>query len=319
MHILDKQTIENILKNLELVPMIEDGFIAYSEGKSIVPPVGELTFDEPPGDVHIKYGYIIGDEYYVIKIASGFWHNEKYGISNGQGMMLLFSQKTGEPKAMLLDDALLTDIRTAIAGQICAQRLTNKIEMIGVLGTGLQARLQVEYLSSVTECRQVMVWGRSIKKMNHYKNDMKNLGFEVVPGNSAKEVASLCNLIITTTASRDPLLFENDILQGTHITAMGSDTTDKRELGPGILRSADIIVADSIIQCQERGEIANAIKDGEVSNNDLVELGNILSGDQLGRVNDSQITVADLTGVAVQDLQIATAVFNKYLENNNEI
>ena len=164
MHILDKQTIENILKNLELVPMIEDGFIAYSEGKSIVPPVGELTFDEPPGDVHIKYGYIIGDEYYVIKIASGFWHNEKYGISNGQGMMLLFSQKTGEPKAMLLDDALLTDIRTAIAGQICAQRLTNKIEMIGVLGTGLQARLQVEYLSSVTECRQVMVWGRSIKK-----------------------------------------------------------------------------------------------------------------------------------------------------------
>ena len=319
MHILDKQTIENILKNLELVPMIEDGFIAYSEGKSIVPPVGELTFDEPPGDVHIKYGYIIGDEYYVIKIASGFWHNEKYGISNGQGMMLLFSQKTGEPKAMLLDDALLTDIRTAIAGQICAQRLTNKIEMIGVLGTGLQARLQVEYLSSVTECRQVMVWGRSIKKMNHYKNDMKNLGFEVVPGNSAKEVASLCNLIITATASRDPLLFENDILQGTHITAMGSDTTDKRELGPGILRSADIIVADSIIQCQERGEIANAIKDGEVSNNDLVELGNILSGDQLGRVNDSQITVADLTGVAVQDLQIATAVFNKYLENNNEI
>ena len=56
------------------------------------------------------------------------------------------------------------------------------------------------------------------------------LGFEVVPGNSAKEVASLCNPIITATASRDPLLFENDILQGTHITAMGSDTTDKREL-----------------------------------------------------------------------------------------
>ena len=130
MHIIKKETIQNILKSLELVPMIEDGFIAYSKGKSVVPPVGELTFTEPPGDVHIKYGYIIGDSYYVIKVASGFWENEKYGVSNGQGMMLLFCQKTGQPKAVLLDDAILTDIRTAIAGQICARRFANKIEMI---------------------------------------------------------------------------------------------------------------------------------------------------------------------------------------------
>ena len=318
MHIIKKETIQNILKSLELVPIIEDGFIAYSKGKSVVPPVGELTFAEPPGDVHIKYGYIIGDSYYVIKVASGFWENEKYGVSNGQGMMLLFCQKTGQPKAVLLDDAILTDIRTAIAGQICARRFANKIEMIGVLGTGLQARLQVQYLSGVTECRQVMVWGRSSKKMKQYKNDMKNLGFEVLLGKSAKQVASVCNFIITATASKKPLLFKNDILEGTHITAMGSDTPDKRELGPGVVKSADIIVADSIIQCQERGEIANAIKDGDLFNN-IVELGNVLSEDQLGRTNDRQITIADLTGVAVQDVQIATAVYNKYLENNNEI
>ncbi len=68
----------------------------------------------------------------------------------------------------------------------------------------------------------------------------------------------------------------------------------------------------------ERGEIANAIKDGDLFNN-IVELGNVLSEEQLGRANDRQITIADLTGVAVQDVQIATAVYNKYLENNNEI
>ena len=95
MHIIKKETIQNILKSLELVPMIEDGFIAYSKGKSVVPPVGELTFTEPPGDVHIKYGYIIGGKYYVIKIASGFPMNEEINISNGQGLMLLFNQKTG--------------------------------------------------------------------------------------------------------------------------------------------------------------------------------------------------------------------------------
>jgi len=227
MYILNKQRIINILKGLDLVPIIEKGFISYSNGGSIVPPIGELTFDDPPGDVHIKYGYIVGDSYYVIKIASGFWENEKYGIPNGQGMMLLFDQRTGQPEAILMDDALLTDIRTAIAGQICAQRFSNDIERIGVFGTGLQARLQVEYLAEITNCRQVMIWGRNENKMNLYKDDMHKVGFEVALGNSPKEVASKCNLIITTTASKEYLLNEDDILQGTHITAMGSDTPGK--------------------------------------------------------------------------------------------
>ena len=319
MHILYKKTIKNILEQLDLVPMIEEGFIAYSQGKSIVPPVGELTFDQPPGDVHIKYGYIIGKTYYVIKIASGFWENEKYGIPNGQGMMLIFEQKTGQPRAILLDDAILTDIRTAIAGQICAQRLSNNIRKIGIIGTGLQARLQVEYLSKITDCKDVLVWGRNTKKMSLYKDDMKKLGFEVVLAESAKSVASQCNLIITATASNEPLLNENDILNGTHITAMGSDTPGKRELGPGIIKSADLVVADSIDQCQERGEIACALRDGDISKQQIVELGDVLSGKKLGRQNEKQITIADLTGVAVQDIQIATAVFKTFLENKNEI
>ena len=319
MHILYKKTIKNILEQLDLVPMIEEGFMAYSQGKSIVPPVGELTFDQPPGDVHIKYGYIIGNTYYVIKIASGFWENEKYGIPNGQGMMLIFEQKTGQPRAILLDDAMLTDIRTAIAGQICAQRLSNNIRKIGIIGTGLQARLQVEYLSKITDCKDVLVWGRNTKKMNLYKDDMKKLGFEVASAESAKSVASECNLIITATASNEPLLNENDILNGTHITAMGSDTPGKRELGPGIIKSADLVVADSIDQCQERGEIACALRDGDISKQQIVELGDVLSGKKLGRQDEKQITVADLTGVAVQDIQIATAVFKTFLENKNEI
>ena len=319
MHILYKKTIKNILEQLDLVPMIEEGFMAYSQGKSIVPPVGELTFDQPPGDVHIKYGYIIGKTYYVIKIASGFWENEKYGIPNGQGMMLIFEQKTGKPRAILLDDAMLTDIRTAIAGQICAQRLSNNIRKIGIIGTGLQARLQVEYLSKITDCKDVLVWGRNTKKMSLYKDDMKKLGLEVVLAESAKSVASQCNLIITATASNEPLLNENDILNGTHITAMGSDTPGKRELGPGIIKSADLVVADSIDQCQERGEIACALRDGDISKQQIVELGDVLSGKKLGRQNEKQITVADLTGVAVQDIQIATAVFKTFLENKNEI
>ena len=151
MIILEKSEIKHLLNDVDLVSPIREGFIQYSKGKCVIPPVGELLFNNPPGDVHIKYGYITDEKYYVIKIASGFPKNEKLNISNGQGMILLFDQKTGTPLITLLDDAILTDIRTAIAGQICAKNFSNKIKRIGVIGTGMQAKLQVEYLKNITE------------------------------------------------------------------------------------------------------------------------------------------------------------------------
>lgn len=315
MYVINKDSILEIVKKLDLIPLIKEGFIAYSKGMSVVPPIGELSFKNPPGDVHIKYGYIIGDSYYVIKIASGFWENENLGISNGQGMMLLFDQKTGQPKAILLDNAILTDIRTAVAGQICAQEFSNDIKCIGVLGTGLQARLQVEYLTHVTDCRNLIVWGRNQEKMKEYQKDMEAKGFEVSLADSVQKLSKSSNLIITTTASSEPMLFPDDVQPGTHITAMGSDTLLKRELGPGLLKVSSLVIADSITQCQERGEISHAIKEGDISKDNIVELGEILSGTQAGRKSRKDITVADLTGVAVQDIQIAVAVFKSYLEN----
>ena len=319
MEIIQKESIIKIINEIDLVSEIEQGFIAYSNGESVVPPIGELVFDHPPGDVHIKYGYIFGDQFYVIKIASGFWENEKYGIPNGQGMMLLFNRRTGQPEALLLDDAILTDIRTAIAGQICVSKFSNEINKIGVLGTGVQARLQVQYLKRITQSREVVVWGRDAGKMNDYKRDMSEQGFEVTIGISPRDVASKRNLLITATASKEYLLSKNDILEGTHINAVGSDTVGKRELGPGIIKKADLVIADSIVQCQERGEIACAIKDGYTTTKNIFELGDVLSGKVQGRESCSQITVCDLTGVSVQDIKIATAVFNRYMEKKNEI
>ena len=316
MKILYCDEIKTIVRRLDLVPLIKKGFVAYSEERSVVPPVGELSFNDPPGDVHIKYGYITGDEYYVIKIASGFWNNEQLGISNGQGMMLLFKQQTGQCEAILLDDAYLTDVRTAVAGAICAELFTNEVNCIGVLGTGLQARMQVQYLKNITSCHKVLVWGRNRKKMEIYQKDMARLGFQVDLSSAPKEVAKECNLIITTTASTVPLLSSINIQPGTHITAMGSDTLTKQELEVDILSMADLVVADSIAQCKERGEIFHGLTSGSITKDEIVELGSILNGSQAGRSSPDQITVADLTGVAVQDIQIAAAVHKAYKEKN---
>ena len=316
MKILYCDEIKTIVRGLDLLPLIKKGFVAYSEGRSVVPPVGELSFKDPPGDVHIKYGYITGDEYYVIKIASGFWNNEQLGIPNGQGMMLLFKQQTGQCEAILLDDAYLTDVRTSVAGAICAELFANEVNCIGVLGTGLQARMQVQYLKNITSCHKVLVWGRNRKKMEIYQKDMARLGFQVDLSSAPKEVAKECNLIITTTASTVPLLSSINIQPGTHITAMGSDTLTKQELEVDILSMADLVVADSIAQCKERGEIFHGLTSGSITKDEIVELGSILNGSQAGRSSPDQITVADLTGVAVQDIQIAAAVHKAYKEKN---
>ena len=299
----------------ELIREIERGFVAYSKGKAVVPPVGELLFDNPPGDVHIKYGYIKGEKYYVIKIASGFYENYKYGLPSNQGLMLLFSQRTGILESILLDEGYLTDVRTGIAGAIAAKYLAPQdVPCIGMVGSGAQARYQLLSLDAVVDTRDVVAWSRTKKHLERYKKDMEALGYRVKMASSVSEVAQ-CPLIVTVTPSTTPLLKSEDIKKGTYITAVGSDTPEKNELEPEILRIADIVVADSISQCMERGEIHHAIKKGLISKDKILELGNVIASNK-GRESEEQITVADLTGVAVQDLQIAKFVYEKLKEEN---
>ena len=102
MNIITLDQIKAALPSVNLMDDIEKGFVAYSHGESVVPPVGELIFQDPPGEIHIKYGYLKNDDYYVIKIASGFFDNPKHGLSPSDGMMLVFSQKTGQPMRLVL-------------------------------------------------------------------------------------------------------------------------------------------------------------------------------------------------------------------------
>lgn len=310
MKVIDLGTIKECLKTIDVLPLIEEGFVKYSDGKAVVPPVGELLIDEVEGEVHIKYGYIKQDDIYVIKIASGFYQNGDLGLPAGNGLMLVFSQKTGEPLALLQDEAYLTDVRTAVAGAISAKYLAPKVvDCIGIVGTGVQARLQLQYLKNIVDCNKVMVWGRSLEASQRYKEDMAKHGYDVTVVEDTKEMMQQCQLIVTSTPAKTALLDIQDLQKGVHITAIGSDTPEKQEVDSKILEKADVIVADSIEQCQSRGEISQALQKGLIANSDLIELGNLIVGKAVGRTDDSQLTIADLTGVAVQDIQIAKAIY----------
>jgi ornithine cyclodeaminase len=319
LYVLNQLEIKKLLKTIDLEKVIEEGFISYSNKLAVIPPVGELLFSEPPGEVHIKYGYIINEKYYVIKIASGFPNNIDFKLSNGQGMMLLFDQKTGKPISILLDNGYLTDVRTAIAGRICARQFSNKITGIGVIGTGTQAKIQLEYLSSITDCKKVILWGRSVKKAKNYKKIMLEYGFDVNISSSIDFLSKNCNLIILATSSKKPLLLKEHLRPGMNIVAVGSDTELKRELGEGILSFADLIITDSLSQCRLRGEISHSLKNNEIEIGDVRELGKVLDNTIEGRTKKNQIIVSDLTGVAVQDIKIASKVFEVFLENEYEV
>lgn len=311
MRIVTLDEIKAVLPKIDLMEEIEAGFSAYSKGEVVVPPVGELNFEDPPGDVHIKYGYIRDDDVYVIKIASGFYQNKLLGLSNGQGMMVVFDQKNGKPLGLLQDEGYLTDVRTAVAGAICAKYLApNNIQAIGIIGTGVQARMQLEYLKSVTDCRSAIVWGRSKSALDQYRTSMADSGFIIETTMALDQVTDNCNLIVTCTASEKPLIIKDQIKGKIHITAMGSDTPNKQELDSNVLSKADLVIADSRSQCEVRGEIHHAIKNKIVSMDSIVELGEIINGDRRGRTTSSALTVADLTGVAVQDIQISKAVLS---------
>ncbi|SHM11464.1 ornithine cyclodeaminase family protein [Phytopseudomonas punonensis] len=306
MRIVDKQ---QIVAHIDLdlaVQWIEEGFVAFSNGTVQVPPVQSFAFTGANGDCCVKSAFMEGSETFTVKISTGFYDNPGKGLASNDGLMLVLSASNGQPIALLQDEGWLTCMRTALAGRIAARLLApREVHAIGILGTGMQARMQLEQLLPVTACRRVIVWGRSEVALASYKAFASALGFEVHTTVDPREVAQGANLIVCATPSRQALIDNKWVRPGTHITAVGADAPGKQELDPLLVARADRIIVDSIVQCRQYGEVSHALKAGLIEEGRLSEIGALLDGRISGRANDDEITLVDLTGVAIQDAQIA--------------
>ncbi len=322
--VLKLDEIKRLINIPQLIREIEAGFVLYSEDKVVVPPVGFLHFDQPPGDVHIKYGFVKGDDFYVLKMASGFYDNAELDLPVADGLILVFSQQTGHLKLILLDECWLTDMRTAAAGAVAAKHLApDNVHHIGIVGAGVQARMQLELLKDVVDCQSCLIWGRDANKAQGMIDDLRAReairawGLDLRAATQIDDLLSQCNLIVTTTSAKEPLIRADQLQKGTHITAMGADDHGKQELEAELLAKADRVVADSVSQCVDHGECFHAVKDSMVEEGSILELGNVIKNPGLGRTSEDQITVADLTGVAIQDIQIAKMV-NHVLQSGDK-
>jgi ornithine cyclodeaminase len=279
------------------IDAVEAAFIAYSAGQAELPGVIHLDVPEARGEIHVKAGHLHGAPAYAVKVASGFYAQEPPAID---GMVVVFDATTGAPTAFLLDGGYLTDIRTGAAGGVAARWLApERVEAVAVIGTGVQARKQIEGLRSVRDIGEVRVWGRNAERAGEAAAAVGG-----VAAASAEAAVRGANVVVTCTASAEPLVRSDWIAGGTHITAVGSDGAGKQELDPDLLRRADVLAVDSIEQCMRLGELQHAL---DVEDR-AVELGRICGGEAPGRTDDTQFTICDLTGVGVQDVAAANAV-----------
>jgi ornithine cyclodeaminase len=312
----DRTQIAEAIVKPELIAAVEKGFSRYSEGAVVVPAPGHLDFEDPPGNVHIKYGAVIGEETFTIKVACGFYNNPDLGIASSQGVVLVFSQKTGQLEAILFDEGLITDARTAAAGAVAAKYLAPEhVRAVGVIGTGTQARMQVQYLREVRDFTELYVLGRDRTHTQEYLREMEDLGLRARAVDDVETLVARADIIITATPSMMPHLFAEHARPGLHVTAVGADGPGKQEVEASFLAACDIVVVDSRAQCFVYGDTSYAVQTASVDPSKILELGQIIADPDRGRTSDEQLTFVDLTGVAVQDIVAAELILAKLREH----
>jgi ornithine cyclodeaminase len=309
--ILRELEIRKLLDPYACLQAMETAFAAYSAGQSQLPSIIHLDVPENQGEIHIKAGHVRGWPYYAVKIVSGFPGNPKLGLAANDGMVVVFDARTGAPAAFLLDNGFITDLRTGAAGAVAVKFLARKkVNAVAVIGTGVQARYQVGMLALVRRFAEVRIWGRDPDKARACADDLgkrREIGAcHFAVAESVQECVKGADIVITVTASREPLLREPWLKPGVTVIAVGSDGPDKWELDVALLARADKILADSLPQCLRLGEIHHAVELGAISQDKVyAELGEVIAGRKFGRESEDEIIVCDLTGIGIQDVAAA--------------
>jgi ornithine cyclodeaminase len=228
----------------KVIDAIADAFTALAAGRVVMPPVLHMDLAEVHGEVDVKTAFMPGLPGFAIKVSPGFFDNPKLGLPSVSGMMMVLSARTGRLEALHLDNGYLTDLRTAAAGAVAARHLARQnARVAGVLGAGVQARLQIQALAMVRPIERVLVWARDGAKADTCADDLtRRLGLDVIPVQSAEKLVLESDVVVSATPSRTPLVVADWLQPGLHITAIGADAPGKNELHPNVLERADLVV-----------------------------------------------------------------------------
>ncbi len=297
MRVVSADAIRSSVDFASAIAAMREAVIAQSAGECDTPMPMHLDLAAADGgEVHIKSSYRRGGRHFALKIAGSY-------ASRPYGSIVLVAVDSGETAVFFDDGGHLTDLRTAAVSAMVARELGRQDTVLGILGTGVQALLQAQLHAAVLPLQEIHVWGRNPDRAAACAREIgvRVPGTRVVASPSPADVAASARLIVTATASRTPLLADADVRPGTHVSAVGSDSPGKQELDPATLRRASLLLVDSLSQCARLGELQHALSEKERA----IEIGAFCASP--AAFDRNGVTVADFTGLGVEDLYIAEA------------
>jgi ornithine cyclodeaminase/alanine dehydrogenase-like protein (mu-crystallin family) len=266
-----------------------------------------------------------------VRIRGGMLHNMSASLPSRQALgvkayatvrgnasflVALWDHQTGALKALIEGDRL-GQIRTGAASGIATKYLARAdAAVLGMIGTGWQARSQVEAICAAHPIKQVRVFGRDAERRQKFAEAMQQvIGVETIAAESAEAAVRDADVVATMTSSATPVLEGAWLKPGVHVNAAGSNATNRQEIDVATVKRADLIVVDQLEGAQlECGDLTAAVEAGAVSWDKIGEFGAIVTGAAPGRTNDQQITLFESQGLAVQDMAAAAYIYEQAKE-----
>ena len=293
------------------IAALERGFRALSLGEATLPDPLVAELNDLSAEVHVKGAYVKGARHVVLKLATGWYKNRERGLPSGDGLFLLLDATTGAPALLLAEHGYLTDLRTAAAVGLTLKYLAARQARAALLvGAGAVARLSARAIIAQLPIETLTVWNRTPANAEKLVRELAASGVVQARVAAALEPeVKRHRVIVTATASTTPLIKAAWVATGTHITSVGTGSPEKVELEPELLAKADKVIADRVFQTARYGNLHHAMAAGVFTPERVYgEVGDLAAGRLPGREQDDEITVADLTGVGVQDAAIAATV-----------
>jgi ornithine cyclodeaminase/alanine dehydrogenase-like protein (mu-crystallin family) len=296
----------------ELFPMsralerVEASFRAQHDGKGINRPRQRLFL--PGSSLHYMAAALPDENLLGMKI---------YTVTSAsfRFVALLFDAASGELLAFIEADHL-GRIRTGAASGVATKFLARAdASRIAVIGTGRQARTQLEAVALVRKIKAVRVFGRAVQRRQEFCREMsERLNLEIEPAESAEAAARFGEVVIAATTSREPVIHGEWLQVGAHVNAIGANMANRREMDDATLKRAALITVDSIEQAREEaGDLILGLAGSGRDWSDIVELHEVVAGNKR-RTSDEEITVFKSCGIALWDVAAAGYIYRQALE-----
>ena len=312
---LGRADVRKLLPMDTALPVVESAFAAHGREETRMPAKIYLDLPEFSGDFRAMPAYIPSLRAAGVKWVSSHTANPDKGLPAVIAVLVLSDPETAEPLAVM-DATHLTLMRTGAAGGVAAKYLARAdSRTLALIGAGVQSHAQLEAIRLVRPIETVRISDPSRTAVKTFHDHFDASGLEIVDCDTTEEALDGADIVVTTTPSRKPLVERAWIRPGTHINAIGADAPGKQELAVAVLAAAQVFIDDAE-QAFHSGEMNVPLAAGSLQPESVAgTLGAVVAGLHAGRSGDDSITVFDSTGLAVQDMAVARAVYDRALED----